>query len=332
MNFNPDDPKYTAFVVGELNDAERAALESELQSSPQAAALVAEIRAATDQISAALKAEQLLALLAVQRDAVLGTLSPGGREQGEGEAVPSAAPSPQLSPLKGEGTRRGRRIAWATATAVSLLLAVGAGWMLRGFTTTGTGNERQTAQTNGLPWGDLNLDVQQNQEVHGAATSQTTAPADHDELTTVITSSLSGQSQNATLPSVYSAYDYVKGAPNPRTYLGTQGNGGQNVASSQNSLKQLNGEVSRGFNSGNPGLQAQGSVGGVVTKDGSQSAYGTLNLNGANTYPGSTSLGYKFTPEDRGQWGFKAGGGKPYPAANDSYYFSTSSAVCAGSD
>ena len=29
MNFNPDDPKWTAYVLGELNDAERAQVEKE---------------------------------------------------------------------------------------------------------------------------------------------------------------------------------------------------------------------------------------------------------------------------------------------------------------
>jgi Ca-activated chloride channel family protein len=121
MTFNPDDPKYTAYVVGELDDAECAAIETELQTDPQAASLVAEIRAASEQICAALKTEPLPALTVGQREAVL-----------------TASPSPQPSPVEGEGARPARRFAWAAAMAASLFLAVGAGWTLRGFKSNGT--------------------------------------------------------------------------------------------------------------------------------------------------------------------------------------------------
>ena len=35
---NPDDPKWTAYVLGELNETERAALERELEASEEAQA------------------------------------------------------------------------------------------------------------------------------------------------------------------------------------------------------------------------------------------------------------------------------------------------------
>src|SRR5262245_18012520 len=59
MSFNPDDPKYTSYVLGELDDKERAAIDAELDADPTAAAAVAEIRATTLQLTAALQAEPL---------------------------------------------------------------------------------------------------------------------------------------------------------------------------------------------------------------------------------------------------------------------------------
>ena len=45
---DPDDPKWTAYVLGELEDAERAAVEMELESSEEARMLVEELRFAAD--------------------------------------------------------------------------------------------------------------------------------------------------------------------------------------------------------------------------------------------------------------------------------------------
>ena len=44
MTFNPDDPKYTAYVLGELSDADRAAVDAEVQNDSRVAALLAKIR------------------------------------------------------------------------------------------------------------------------------------------------------------------------------------------------------------------------------------------------------------------------------------------------
>ena len=41
---NPEDPKWTAYVLGELDDAERAAIELELEASEEARTLVEELR------------------------------------------------------------------------------------------------------------------------------------------------------------------------------------------------------------------------------------------------------------------------------------------------
>src|SRR5262249_28936809 len=45
---NPDDPKWTAYVLGELTESERAAVELELEASEKARILVEELRFAAD--------------------------------------------------------------------------------------------------------------------------------------------------------------------------------------------------------------------------------------------------------------------------------------------
>ena len=77
---NHDDPKYTAYVLNELDDADHAAVEAEIQSDPEIAGLVADIRAATQQISAALAAEPLAAGFEKSLSASLP--SPHGRGPG----------------------------------------------------------------------------------------------------------------------------------------------------------------------------------------------------------------------------------------------------------
>src|SRR5215831_5097895 len=110
MTFDPNDPKYTTFVLNELDDAERAAVQDELQSNPQAAALVAEIRMATDQIAHALKSEPLPALTEAQREAIL------------------VAPASKTA-AKSSTSRR--RLFWTTAIAASALIVAGAAWLMR---------------------------------------------------------------------------------------------------------------------------------------------------------------------------------------------------------
>ena len=45
---NPDDPKWTAYILDELSETDRAAVELELQSSEEAQMLVEELRFAAD--------------------------------------------------------------------------------------------------------------------------------------------------------------------------------------------------------------------------------------------------------------------------------------------
>jgi anti-sigma factor RsiW len=60
MNFNPDDPKWTAYILGELDASERAAekaaIEEMLASSEEARAYLDELRMAADALEFELKA------------------------------------------------------------------------------------------------------------------------------------------------------------------------------------------------------------------------------------------------------------------------------------
>ncbi|PYS43535.1 MAG: hypothetical protein DMG14_00730, partial [Acidobacteria bacterium] len=79
MNFNPDDPKWTAYVLGELNDAERAQVEKELDSSAAAREVVEEIRLATALLEEELAKETLEGLSAEQQRAVAAAAVPQPR-------------------------------------------------------------------------------------------------------------------------------------------------------------------------------------------------------------------------------------------------------------
>ena len=76
MNINPDDPKWTAYVLGELNDAERAQVEKELESSAAAREVVEEIRLATDLLRHEFTQEQAVALAPEQRRAITNAAVP----------------------------------------------------------------------------------------------------------------------------------------------------------------------------------------------------------------------------------------------------------------
>src|SRR5262245_58223582 len=89
MNINPDDPKWTAYVLGELNDAERVQVEKELESSAVAREVVEEIRLATDLLKHEFTQEQAVGLAPEQRRVITSTAEapavgalyerPGGR-------------------------------------------------------------------------------------------------------------------------------------------------------------------------------------------------------------------------------------------------------------
>src|SRR6267142_1974018 len=70
MNINPDNPKWTAYVLGELSEAERAELEKELESSAAAREIVDEIRMATALLKDEFAQEAAHGLAVEQRRAI----------------------------------------------------------------------------------------------------------------------------------------------------------------------------------------------------------------------------------------------------------------------
>jgi len=102
---NPDDPKWTAYILGELGDTERAAIELELESSEEARTLVEELRFAADLMKMELRQATAVVPLTTQQR----------------ETIHAAADVP--------GPRRwfsARRVAWAAGlAAASIVLMVG---------------------------------------------------------------------------------------------------------------------------------------------------------------------------------------------------------------
>jgi len=70
MKIDPNDPRLTAYALGEMPAAERAAFERELAGDPAARAEIEAIRALGDSIGEELRQEAAPALTAAQRDAI----------------------------------------------------------------------------------------------------------------------------------------------------------------------------------------------------------------------------------------------------------------------
>jgi hypothetical protein len=71
MTLEPDDPRLTAFLQGELSAAERAALEAQLQASESLREVVAQLRQTGEGLAAELAREPCPRLLPGQRETVL---------------------------------------------------------------------------------------------------------------------------------------------------------------------------------------------------------------------------------------------------------------------
>mgnify|MGYP003579778369 CR=1 FL=1 len=67
MNIQPDDPKWTAYVLGELSETERLEVERELESSAEAREVVEEIRMMSFMLKDELAKEAPATLSSVQR-------------------------------------------------------------------------------------------------------------------------------------------------------------------------------------------------------------------------------------------------------------------------
>ena len=111
MTLDPNDPKLTAYVLGELDDADRAAVEKALGSSPELRRAVEEIRRTADLLAEHLQAELAPTLTPGQREAIL--------QQSDQPALPAVAPVHK--------PRTRRRLVFSLAAAACVLLAAGIG-------------------------------------------------------------------------------------------------------------------------------------------------------------------------------------------------------------
>ena len=75
MSIDRDNPKWTAYVLGELDASERAALESELESSEEAREFVQELRLAASMMKDGLAAHADVTLTPEQRFSIQGASS-----------------------------------------------------------------------------------------------------------------------------------------------------------------------------------------------------------------------------------------------------------------
>jgi Ca-activated chloride channel homolog len=76
MKINPNDPKWTAYVLGELDGDDRTAMDALVETSPEAQALVEELRMATMMLKDELAAQPQVTLSAAQRAAVHAAAAP----------------------------------------------------------------------------------------------------------------------------------------------------------------------------------------------------------------------------------------------------------------
>jgi Ca-activated chloride channel homolog len=76
MKLNPDDPRLTAYALGELPENERHEIEAELQSSPECRRVVEEIQQTAKTLSDQLATEPCAPLLPAQREAITNQLLP----------------------------------------------------------------------------------------------------------------------------------------------------------------------------------------------------------------------------------------------------------------
>src|SRR6188474_3344258 len=79
---NPNDPKWTAYVLDELDEADRAAVERLLETSPEARALVNELKMAASAIDDALTTSESPELLRAAQRAAVRDAADAGRASG----------------------------------------------------------------------------------------------------------------------------------------------------------------------------------------------------------------------------------------------------------
>ena len=105
MKINADDPKWTAYVLGEMDETERAALELELESSEEAREFVEELRLAASVMKDGLASEAARIRPSPVRWVARRL---GLSDQGRRAAHPQMPDGPQPAPLAPADQSRAR--------------------------------------------------------------------------------------------------------------------------------------------------------------------------------------------------------------------------------
>ena len=116
MTYDIDNEKLTAYVLGELEEAERKAVEKALESDETLRQRVAELRAAAKLAAEALKSEPAHALTDSQRETIVGRAEETSRRDSEGGASRER---------KTKQIRRPPRFRWQVAAAAAAVLVLG---------------------------------------------------------------------------------------------------------------------------------------------------------------------------------------------------------------
>ena len=121
MKMNPDDPRLTAYALGELDAAERKAIEAELDNAAECRREVEEVARTAALVNAELAAEPLPGLTYAQQLAIEAKLKPvaPNAEARKGSLL-SALREPNLI---------GRAVAFAGAVALVLVALMAASWL-----------------------------------------------------------------------------------------------------------------------------------------------------------------------------------------------------------
>ncbi len=135
--FDSNDPRLTAYILGELDDASCGELEAAMQDSPELRRTVDELRKAADFLHETLHREPAPALTPEQRDAIRaasqqaeGARTAGTQafaaESAQGNGSPHGNTSAQpLNPMKAPGIRENHRYRLAALTAMAAALVLG---------------------------------------------------------------------------------------------------------------------------------------------------------------------------------------------------------------
>ncbi|MCO6459641.1 MAG: VWA domain-containing protein [Pirellulaceae bacterium] len=121
------DPRLTAYVLGELNETDRAALEAELDRSPALRATVEQLRQTSRLLDEALRAETVPGLEPARRASVEQAVVAARAAATDKRCVklPEAAANTSLTGA-GSGTVGGGRAAWLVPAAIAVTLLIAA--------------------------------------------------------------------------------------------------------------------------------------------------------------------------------------------------------------